>query len=82
MPDTLEKLSLSAARVGKIYILVGCEAGRQLKEKVYAMGLNSGARIRITNNSGHGPLGLEVRQTRLGVGRGMAAKIWVREVEP
>jgi Fe2+ transport system protein FeoA len=82
MPDTLGKLSLSAAGVGRIYELVGCEAGKQLKEKVCSMGLNSGARIRITSNSGHGPLGLEVRQMRLGIGRGMAAKIWVREVEP
>lgn len=82
MNDTGNKLTLSAARVGKIYTLVGFEAGRLLKEKVYSMGLNSGARLKIINNSGHGPVGLEVRQTRLGIGRGMAEKIWVKEVEP
>jgi ferrous iron transport protein A len=80
--DNPEKLSLSNTRVGRAYVLVGCEAGRQLKEKVYSMGLNSGAKLKITNNSGYGPVGLEVRQTRLGIGRGMATKIWVREVEP
>jgi len=82
MPDTGDRLPLSSARVGKTYVLVGCEAGQQLREKVYAMGLNSGARLRIISNSGHGPVGLEVRQTRLGIGRGMAMKMWVKEVAP
>ena len=82
MTETVDKVPLSDAAIGKVYVLVGCEAGQQLKEKVYSMGLNSGARLRIINNSGHGPVGLEVRQTKLGIGRGMATKIWVREVEP
>ena len=82
MIDNGKNLTLSESKVGRVYTLVGCEAGRELKEKVYSMGLNSGARMKIINNSGHGPVGLEVRQTRLGIGRGMAAKIWVREVEP
>jgi len=75
-------MTLSDSKVGRVYILVGCEAGRELKEKVYSMGLNSGAKLKIISNSGHGPVGLEVRQTRLGIGRGMAAKIWVKEVGP
>jgi Fe2+ transport system protein FeoA len=82
MVDIGERLTLGAARVGKIYTLLGCETGRQLKEKVYSMGLNSGAKLKILNNSGHGPVSLEVRQTRLGIGRGMAEKIWVKEVGP
>ena len=82
MADNRERLTLSDARVGRVYFLVGCETGQQLKEKVYAMGLNSGAELRVISNSGHGPVGLEVRQTRLGIGRGMAVKIWVTEVAP
>lgn len=82
MVDNGEKLTLSDSRAGRVYLLVGLEAGRELKEKVYSMGLNSGAKLKVINNSGHGPVGLEVRQTRLGIGRGMAAKIWVKEVEP
>jgi len=81
MVDNGENMTLSDSKVGRIYTLVGCEAGRELKEKVSSMGLNSGARLKIINNSGHGPVGLEVRQTRLGIGRGMAAQIWVKEVE-
>lgn len=80
--DTTQVLALGHAKVGKVYTLVGFSASQNFKDKICAMGLNSGARIKIISNSGHGPVGLEVRQTRLGIGRGMAMKIKVREVEP
>ncbi|MFH1699629.1 MAG: FeoA family protein [Candidatus Zixiibacteriota bacterium] len=75
------QLSLSEARVGKIYQLVGLDGGFRLREKIASMGLNSGVHFTIIANSGHGPVGLEVRQTRLGIGRGIALKIKVKEVE-
>lgn len=81
MNDTGNKLTLSNTRTGKSYTLVGFDGGQQLREKIYSMGLNSGAVFTIISNPGYGPIGLEVRQTRLGIGRGMAAKIRVREVE-
>jgi Fe2+ transport system protein FeoA len=62
--------------------MVGYAAGQHCKDRISSMGLNSGARLKIISNSGHGPVGLEVRQTRLGIGRGMAMKIKVREIEP
>ena len=77
-----DTLTLSDTKVGKIYKLVGFEACQELKEKIYSMGLNSGARLKIIGNSGHGPVGLEVRQTRLGIGRGMSRKILVKEIDP
>ena len=80
--DAKDTLTLSDTRVGKIYKLVGFEACQELKEKIYSMGLNSGARLKIIGNSGHGPVGLEVRQTRLGIGRGMSHKILVKEIDP
>lgn len=78
---TEDTITLSDTRVGKMYKLVGFEACQELKEKVYSMGLNSGARLKIIGNSGHGPVGLEVRQTRLGIGRGMSRKILVKEID-
>jgi ferrous iron transport protein A len=74
-------LTLSDARAGKYYKLAAFQAGRMLKEKIYSMGLNSGVRFKVLLNPGHGPVELEVRQTRLGIGRGMAQRIRVREVE-
>jgi ferrous iron transport protein A len=81
MNDNGNKLTLSSTKTGKSYTLVGFDGGQQLREKIYSMGLNSGAIFTIISNPGYGPVGLEVRQTRLGIGRGMAAKIKVREVE-
>ena len=73
--------ALSDAKAGHFYILAAFQAGRRLKEKIYSMGINSGARLKVLLNSGHGPVELEVRQTRLGIGRGMAQQIRVKEVE-
>jgi len=73
-------LRLSSARAGKTYTLVSLIGGEGFREKISAMGLSSGVSFRIIANSGHGPVGLEVRNTRLGIGRGMAEKIRVREI--
>ncbi len=75
-------LSLSSAEVGKTYLLLSLVGGAGFREKTSSMGLNSGVKLRIIANSGHGPVGLEVRNTRLGIGRGMAEKIRVREIAP
>ena len=73
-------MTLSDTQVGRSYTLVSFMAGSALREKVRSMGLNSGAQLTVISNSGHGPVGLEVRQTRLGIGRGMAQKIRVKEI--
>lgn len=75
------QMNLSETKVGKTYQLVGLDGGFRLREKIASMGLNSGACFTIIANSGRGPVGLEVRQTRLGIGRGAAIKIKVKEVE-
>ncbi len=77
-----KEIALSETSEGLIYTLVKLEAGRDLKEKISSMGLNSGAHFKIIANSGHGPVGLEVRGSRLGIGRGMSGKIRVIEIEP
>ncbi|MEE9441739.1 MAG: ferrous iron transport protein A [candidate division Zixibacteria bacterium] len=76
-----DQLNLSETKVGKTYQLVSLDGGFKLREKIASMGLNSGTYFTIIANSGHGPVGLEVRCTRLGIGRGAAIKIKVKEVE-
>lgn len=78
--DNKQGLTLSDTRVGHKYILIKFEAGRQLRERISSMGLNSGSHLTIISNSGHGPVGLEVKRTRLGIGRSMAQKIRVKEI--
>ncbi len=74
------ELPLSRAKVGGVYRLVCLVGGQSFRERISSMGLNSGVAFRVITNSGHGPVGLEVRNTKLGIGRGMAERITVREI--
>ena len=72
-------LRLGDARVGKSYIMLGLEGGHFFREKIYSMGLNPGVKFKILINPGHGPVEIEVRQTKLAIGRGMANGIKIKE---
>ena len=75
------EMSLSDARVGGLYRLAGLVGGHSFREKISSMGLSSGVTFRVISNSGNGPVGLEVGNTKLGIGRGMAERIMVKEIE-
>ena len=44
------------------------------------MGLSIGSKLRMLQNTGHGPLLVLVRDTRIALGRGQALKIMVEEL--
>lgn len=68
---------LSTVPAGQRVRLVGVEAGRGLSAHLAAMGLVPGAEVLMVRNEGAGPALVEVKGTRLALGRGMAAKIRV-----
>ena len=72
-------LYLGNAEAGKSYTMLGLEGGQAFREKIYSMGLNPGVTFKILLNSGHGPIQLEVRRTKLAIGRGMANRIKIKE---
>lgn len=49
-----------------------------LTNRFVALGLVLGVEVKVIQNYHHGPLLVEVNGTRLALGRGEAAKIWVR----
>jgi len=73
-----DELYLGDGKVGESYTMVGLEGGQAFREKLYSMGLNPGVKVKILINPGHGPVEIEARQTRLAIGRGMAARIIIR----
>jgi ferrous iron transport protein A len=75
---TRNGLYLDTSTEGGTYIMVGLEGGQAFREKIYSMGLNPGVKFKTLQNSGHGPIEIEVRQTKLAIGRGMAARIKIR----
>ena len=68
---------LSSVPPGGRARLVGVEAGQGLRARLAAMGLVPGARLVMLSNRGGGPAVVEVKGTRLALGRGMARKIQV-----
>mgnify|MGYP001594435366 CR=1 FL=1 len=55
--------------------------GRGFTARVVALGFTPGAEVTVIQNFGRGPILVEVRQSRVALGRGEALKMWV-EVLP
>jgi len=51
--------------------------GSELAHRLAGMGLTEGIALVVLQNSGRGPLLVNVRDTRIALGRGEAAKIFV-----
>ncbi|RKX26267.1 MAG: hypothetical protein DRP45_03945 [Candidatus Zixiibacteriota bacterium] len=79
--STSGETTLSKAQPGITFEMIGLDGGERMSERISSMGLNNHARFQVIANSGHGPVGIRVGWTTLGIGRGMAAKIRVRKIE-
>lgn len=53
--------------------------GGELVSRLAAMGLTEGARLVVLQNTGHGPMLVNVRDTRIALGRGEAIKVLVEK---
>ena len=71
---------LSFLPEGGTAVIVDFYGGRNMITRLMAMGLTVGTKIRIVKSTGPGPVLIEVRGTRLALGRGVATKILVKEV--
>jgi ferrous iron transport protein A len=72
-PTALQPLSdLPAGASGVIRQLQG---GSQFSARMAALGFSVGAPVTIIQNFGHGPLIVNLRGSRLALGRGEAAKV-------
>jgi len=55
-------------------------AGSGLQRRLADMGLTPGAEVRLVNCQGAGPVLIDLKGSRLALGRGVAMKILVEEV--
>lgn len=69
-----EACPLTGIPVGQPACLVCVHAGKRLKRRLAELGLTPGVEMVVLQNNG-GPLLLSVRDSRLALGRGMAAKV-------
>lgn len=70
--------SLPPGRAAQVGALTG---GRGFVSHLVALGFTPGAKVIMVQNFGRGPLIVLVRNTRVALGRGEAAKIWVSPEE-
>lgn len=73
--------SLSAVPASARALVREVRGGRGFTARVVALGFTPGAEVTVIQNYGRGPIMVEVRQSRVALGRGEAYKIWV-EVLP
>lgn len=76
-----ETIPLTMASPGKLFSVTAITAGWRLQRRLADMGLTTGIRITVMNGQNAGPILLDVRGSRLGLGYGMAQKILVKEVK-
>jgi ferrous iron transport protein A len=67
--------SLLAFHVGQTLRVVRIDAGRGLKQRLLALGLVPGADLYLMENR-HGPVKLCFNNSRIALGRGVAAKVY------
>ncbi len=67
---------------GQRGIVVAVHGGIGFKGRMSALGFTPGARVRIVRNPSRGPLIVSVLDTQIALGRGQAAKVYVRIASP
>ena len=72
---------LSTVRSGEKVRLVAIDAGRGLNSRLVSMGLVPNVQITVVNNGHPGPFVINVRNSKMMLGRGMAHKIMVRSCD-
>lgn len=75
-----EQISLKDIADNTTVRLLKIDAGAGLKSRLSAMGLLPGTEFKVINNGHPGPFVISLKGSRLMLGRGMAAKIFVKTV--
>jgi ferrous iron transport protein A len=78
MEELVELSRLAPRERGIVHTLVG---GRGFVSRLAALGFTVGAPVTMVRNHGQGPVIVLVRDTRIALGRGEAAKVLVRRRE-
>ena len=74
---TGQGMPLAMARPGELLRVIGVRAGWGLQRRLADMGLTPGVEIRVINSQMPGPVLIDVRGSRVALGRGVAQKVMV-----
>ncbi len=74
-------LTLAGAVQGRKYKIDKISGGHGLNSRLLSVGFLPGEVISVINQSGWGPLTVSVKGSKIALGRGIAHKIFVRELD-
>jgi len=72
-----ERIPLSALTPGEVGVVRELAGGRGFMSRLATLGFTPGAKLTMVQNFGRGPLIVNIRDTRIALGRGEAAKVHV-----
>ena len=75
-----QRISLSALAPGEVGVVRQLAGGRGFVSRLATLGFTLGVEVNMVQNFGHGPLIVNIRDTRIALGRGEAAKVVVGRV--
>jgi len=75
---TWNSTNLSTVRSGESVQIEKMEGGHHFLSRLASLGFTPGARLKVLQNYGHGPIIVSLRDTRVALGRGEAKKILTR----
>jgi ferrous iron transport protein A len=78
---TENSVSLSDVRTGESARIRKMRGGHQFLSRLASLGFTPGASLRVVQNFGHGPIIVNLRDTRVALGRGEASKILVERLD-
>ncbi len=75
-----QPISINDVKAGQSVRVASIDAGKGLKGRLAALGILVNAALKIIRNDGAGQIIIQVRQSKIILGRGMTHKILVTEV--
>lgn len=75
-----QTVPLAMAAPGEVVTVIEIIAGGGLQRRLADMGLTPGVRVRVINSQMPGPVLIDLRGSRVALGRGIAQKIAVAKV--
>jgi len=75
------EFSLLQAKENEKLVVVSIMGGRMATKRLADMGLVPGTKIKVLRKAPFGPIEIEVKGTKLALGRGLATKVFVKYEE-
>lgn len=80
VPPSSPGIPLPLAAAGQEVVLVNIQGGIQMRHRMAEMGLTPGVRFRVVAASRGGPVVIQVKGSRLMIGRGMLHRVVVAPI--